>query len=285
MPRNGRQCYKKLKHSIHHFDNLPARKTSYYLVQPQYSDLDVQVFINIIEGNLDVFVSNSSQTFEITVNFTTWEHNVEESSNLSEPHSTVMSYFNINERFKLEFSYQHHNLRDEKFYFVLQSKKSSTDFNIIFYQAALKLNWFSMIVIFLCFFVIMFLSIMMTVYMKRQWNIYRHQRTYKYITNKWLSRPFSKMHVFVDHSMFVQQTMNVTRIFCRPTSSVMSKQTISLIPLSVQPTADSNAYINTVLIQLPKSSSGHTNLTSGTCLNCNNLSNNRSRMETKVVPI
>jgi len=287
VPKDGRQCYRKLDHNIRYVEHIPARQTSYYFVQPQYSDLDIQVFIYIIKGDLDVFVSNSSQTFKITVNFTNWEHNVEAIHNLSETQGTVMSYLNINQRFKLEFSYTQYSLHDEQFYFVLLSRNGATDFNIIFYQAALKLNWFSIIVIFLCFFVITFLSIVMLIYIKRQWNIHRVQRLYRYATNKRLSRPFSKMHIFVNHLVFVpQKNVNMTNIFCHAPSGVKSKPTIPLIPLSVQPTADSNAFINTVLIQLPKSQSGHINLTTGTYLNCSNLNNNHgNKSEAKVTPL
>ena len=266
-------------------EHIPAKQTSYYFVQPLYSDLDIQVFINVLEGNLDMFVSNSSQTFKITVNSTTWEHNIEGSSNLSGSQGTVMSYFNINERFKLEFSYEQYNLQNEQFYFALLGKNSATDCNIIFYQAALKLSWFSIIVLFLCFFVIIFLSIVMAVYMKRQWNIHRHQRLYKYITNKRLSRPFSKMYVLLNQMMFVQhKDISTTNMFCRAPSSTKSKQTVSLIPLSVQPTADSYAFVNTVLIQLPKGSSGQINLITGTYLNCK-LNNSGNRLKTKVTPL
>ena len=285
MPKNGSQCYKKLSHNIRYVEYLPAKQTSYYFVQPLYSDLDIQVFINIIEGNLDVFVANSSQTFKITINSTTWEHNIEGSSNLLGPQGTVMSYFNINGRLKLEFSYEQYNLQNEQFYFVLLGKSSATDFNIIFYQVALKLSWFSIIVLFLCFFVIILLSIIMVVYMKRQWSIHRHQRLYKYITNKRLSRPFSKMYVVLNHMMFVQhKDISITNMFCRAPSSAKSKQIISLTPLSVQPTADSYAFVNTVLIQLPKCSSGQINLTTGTYLNCK-LNNCGNRLETKVTPL
>lgn len=282
VPRNGEQCYRKLNHNFRYIEHLPARKTLYYYVQPLYSNLDIQVFVNIIEGNLDVFVSNSSETFKIIVNSTTWEHSIEESS----LQGTAMSYLNINERLKLEFSYEEYNLQTEKFYLVLLSKKIATDFNIIFYQAALKLNWFSMIVLILCSLVIIFLSIMMAVYVKRHWNIHMHQQLYKYITNKRISRPFSKMYVLVNHMIFIQQKdINVANIFCRAPSSAKSKQAISLIPLSIQPTGDSNAFINTVLVQLPKSSNGKINLTTGVYLNCNKLRNNGGRLETKVTPL
>lgn len=285
VPQNGRQCYKKLSHNIRYVEHLPAKQTSYYFVQPMYSDLDIQVFINIIKGNLDVFVSNSSQTYKITVDSATWEHNLEGSRNVSGPQGTVLSYFNINERLKLEFSYEQYDLQNEQFYFVLLGKNNPTDFNIIFYQAALKLSWFSIIVLFLCFFVIIFLSIVMVVYMKRQWNIHRHQRLYKYITNRRLSRPFSKMHVLLNQMMFMQHNdIIISNTFCRAPSSAKSKQTVSLIPLSIQPTADSYAFVNTVLIQLPKSSSGRTNMTTGTYLNCK-LNNSGNRLETKVTPL
>ena len=285
VPQNGRQCYKKLNHSIRYVEHLPAKQASYYFVQPLYSDLDIQVFINIIKGNLDVFVSNSSQTFKITVDSTTWEHNIEGSRNVSGPHGTVLSYFNINERLKLEFSYEQYDLQNEQFYFVLLGKNNPTDFNIIFYQAALKLSWFSMIALFFCFFVIIFLSIVMVVHMKRQWNIHRHQRLYKYITNRRLSRPFSKMYVLLNQMMFIQRNdININNMFCRGPSSTKTKQTISSIPLSVQPTADSYAFVNTVLIQLPKSSSGQINLTTGTYMNCK-LNNSGNRLETKVTPL
>ena len=285
-PKDGRQCYRKLDHNIRYVEHLPARQTSFYFVQPLYSDLDIQLFINIIKGNLDVFVSNSSQTYKITVNFTTWEHNIEGSNNLSGLQDTAISYYNINERFKLEFSYKQYNLQKEQFYFVLLSKNTATDFNIIFYQAALKLSWFSIIVLFLCFFVILILSIMMVIYVKRHWAIHRNQRLNKYVTNKRYSRPFSKMNVLLYHMMFVQQNnMNFANMFCRARSSEQFKQTISLLPLSMQPTADCNAIINTVLIQLPRSSSGRISLTTGVYLNCNNLSNNGSKLETKVTPL
>lgn len=285
-PRNGKQCYRKMNHNFRYTDHLPAKQTLYYFVQPLYSNLDIQVFINIIEGNLDVFVSNSSQTFQIAINSTTWEHNIEKNNHLSGPQGLKMSYFNINNRFKLKFSYEQYNLQNEQFYFVLRSKNSATDFNIIFYQAALKLNWFSVMVVFLCCFVIIFLIIMMIVYMKRQWNIHRIQRVYRFITNRRLSRPFSKMHVLLNHMMFVQQKdVSVTNIFCRTPSNAKSKQTISVTPLSAQPITDSSAFINTVLIQLPKSSSGHINLTTGAYLNCKHLINNGNRLETKVSPL
>ena len=285
VPRNGRQCYQKLNHNIRYVEHLPAKQTLYYIVQPLYSDLDIQVFINIIEGNLDVFVSNSSQTFKVTVDSTTWEHNVEENKNVSGPQGTVSSYFNISERIKLEFSYEQYDLQNEQFYFVLLGKNHPTDFNVIFYQATLKLSWFSIIVLFLCFFVIIFLSTVMVVYMKRQWNIHRHQSLYKYITNRRLSRPFSKMYVLLNQMMFIQHNdISINSMFCRAPSSTKSKQTVSLIPLSVQPTDDSYAFVNTVLIQLPKSSKGQINLTTGTYLNCK-LNNSGNRLESKVTPI
>ena len=142
------QCYKKLDHNSQYVDNLPANQTSYYFIQPMYSDLDIQVFINIIKGSVDVFVSNSSQTFKIIVNSTTWGHHVERNSNLSGLQVTVMSYFNINERLKLDFSYEEYNLQNEQFYFVLLGKNRKTEFTIIFYQVALKLSWFSIISLF-----------------------------------------------------------------------------------------------------------------------------------------
>ena len=287
QPTNGSQCYKKLDHNIRYTEHLPPRQTSYYFIQPMYSNLNIQVFINIIGGSLDVFVSNSSQIFKITVNSTTWEHNIEGSNDLSGPPGTIISYYNINEKIKLEFSYKQYNLQNEKFYFVLLSKDSAMDFNIIFYQAALKLNWLSIVVLFLCFFVIIFLTTMMAVYVKRHWNVHRHQRLYRHITNKRLSRPFSRMYVLLNDMMFVNQNnMNITNMFCRATpSSAKSKQTVSLNAVSVQPTTDSNAFINSVLIQLPRSSSGHVNLTTGVFLNCSNLNNNGNRLQTKVTPL
>ena len=286
-PINGRQCYKKLEHNIRYTEHLPPRQTSYYFIQPLYSNLNIQLFINIIGGNLDVFVSNSSQTFKVTVNSTTWEHNIEGSNDLSGPPGAVISYYDANENIKLEFFYEQYNLQNEKFYIVLLSKNSATDFNIIFYQAALKLNWLSIIGLLLCFFVIIFLTTMMAVYVKRHWNVYRHQRLYRYITNKRLSRPFSKMYVLLNHMMFVSHNdMNITNIFCHATpSSAKSKQTVSLNAVSVQPTGDSNGFINTVLIQLPRSSNGHINLTTGVFLNCSNLKNNGNRVESKVTPL
>ena len=284
------QCYKKLDHNSRYVDNLPANQTSYYFIQPMYSDLDIQVFINIIKGSVDVFVSNSSQTFKIIVNSTTWGHYVERNSNLSGLQVTVMSYFNINERLKLDFSYKEYNLQNEQFYFVLLGKNRETEFTIIFYQVALKLSWFSIINLFLCFFVIIFLSIIMVVYVKRQWNIHRNQRLYNYITNKRLSRPFSKMHVLLNHNMmFVQQeNTSTTSMFCRMPSSKQPKQTISMVPLSVQPTSDTHSFINTVLIQLPhcnsSTSSRQINLTTGTYLNCN-LNKSGTKLEAKITPL
>ena len=285
-PRNGRQCYRKLNHNIRYVEHIPASQSSYYFIQPLYSDLDIQVFVNIIKGSLDVFVSNSSQTFKVTVNSTTWEHSIEGINDLSEQEDIVFSYLDTNEGVQLKFSHEQYNLEDEQFYFVVLSKNIATDYNIIFYQAALKLNWFSIIVLFVCLFVIAFLGMMMVIYVKRQWDIHKHQRLYKYITNRRISRPFSKMSVLVNRDVFARQKdKNITDTFCHASSSAKSKQTISLIPLSVQPTSDSKAFINTVLIQLPKSDSGHINFSSGVYLSCNNLSNNGSRLQTKVTPL
>ena len=280
------QCYKKLDHNSRYVDSLPANKSSYYFIQPMYSDLDIQVFINIIKGSMDVLVSNSSQTFKITVNSTTWGHNIKWNSNLS---GTVMSYFNINERLKLNFLHEEYDLQNEQFYFVLLGEDKETEFTIIFYQVALKLSWFSIISLFLCFFVIIFLSIIMVIYVKRQWNIHRNQRLYNYITNKRLSRPFSKIYVLLNHMMFVEQKDTSTiSMFCQKPSSKKSKQTISMVPLSVQPTSDTHSFINTVLIQLPKSSSTisrQINLTTGTYLNCNLNKCDTKLKTTKITPL
>ncbi|XP_065917388.1 multiple epidermal growth factor-like domains protein 8 isoform X2 [Dysidea avara] len=282
VPMNGSQCYGILNYSSILVANLTSRQSIFYAVQPKYSNLDITLIISVIQGCLDVLISNNSQAIKVGVNSSTWEHYVNYTTNQS---NIVTSHYNISGQLTLKFSHKTFRFQNNmKFYIAVLSKDSDVKFSIVFYQDALSLSWFSVVMVFLSVFTITFLTIVMIIFARRQWNLYMIQRLNNEVTNKWLSRPFPKIHVFMNQpTVFApQKQYDITEIFCRPRMSENLKPVIPVNPISVQPTADSKSSINAILIQLPNSSNGCVNFTAGICLDGEPWN---SRSETRISPM
>ncbi|XP_035382451.1 multiple epidermal growth factor-like domains protein 8 isoform X1 [Electrophorus electricus] len=95
-PINGRQCYRQFNvdneccfdptsqvNCFHepNIRNLPLGRTVFFAAQPKFTNVDIRVTIDVTFGEVEVYVSNSHDTFIVEVNRQTGVHTVKIANN------------------------------------------------------------------------------------------------------------------------------------------------------------------------------------------------------------
>uniref|UniRef100_A0A8C7C7Q8 Multiple EGF like domains 8 n=1 Tax=Oncorhynchus kisutch TaxID=8019 RepID=A0A8C7C7Q8_ONCKI len=295
-PVNGRQCYRQFNvdneccfdptsqtNCFHDptIRNLPKGRTVFFAAQPKFTNVDIRVTIDVTFGEVEVYVSNSHDTFIVEVDRHTGIHAIkieDESAARGGLHAkpqgadrevreakteglisyitvwkpqTVLFVRGVRDRVVITFPHEVHSLKSSRFYIALrgvgtEERRGESQGLLFLRQDQAHIDLFVFFsVFFSCFF--LFLSVCVLLWKIKQFmDFRREQRRHIQEMTKMASRPFAKLTVYLEPE-------EPQLIYLPSTGGGgVGGNAVSLVgPITLEPTDDGMAGVATVLIQLP----------------------------------
>ena len=270
---NGKQCYEKISTVVEPvLRTLAPEKSAFFMASPSYTNVNMRLVIDVIDGELDVYLTDSDQYFFISENATTQNQNFsiifekrgrrsndyitlpeliispDKFATFCEYSGNILLVKNLRKRLVITIKYPIHDLNIKFFYLGLSTINKPVSAFFIYYRQDLpRLN---LILFFLVLIVclLIFMCFFMLAWKARQLYLQGMVVGEQHLALKTMaSRPIGsyKLLLCENHDELIRKR-KVEKM------SLLNK----VIPLATQDTEDSLASVITVMVQFPSNELG-----------------------------